>query len=135
MADASSGQNLAATANIEAQKRMQRAIYFYRTGDLTVWNYTILALSFLGLFLGLFLLSKNILNNRKRKMIAMYKMNMAVQKEEESDGKQAVVMLEKENQPQEDEPLKTEVQPGDITVLWKDGQISALYRDAPEADV
>lgn len=65
----------------------------------------------------------------------MYKMNMAAQKEEESDGKQAVVMLEKENQPQEDDPLKTEAQAGDITVLWKDGQITGLYRDTPEADV
>lgn len=133
MADASSGQNLATAANIEAQKKLQRAIYFFRTGDLTVWNYTILALSFLGLFLGLFLLSRNILNNRKRKMIAMYKMNMAVQKEEEPDGKQAVVTLEKENQQQEGEPLKMEA--GEITVLWKDGQITGLYRDAPEADV
>ncbi|XP_075711405.1 organic solute transporter subunit beta [Rhinoderma darwinii] len=134
MTDASSGQNQAITPNSEAQKRLERAIYFYRTGDLTAWNYTILALSLLGLLLGLFLLSKNILNNRKRKMIAMYKMNMAL-KNEESDGKQAVLTLEKENLPQEDALLKKEVQPGDITVQWKDGQITSLYTDAPEEDV
>ncbi|XP_056427720.1 organic solute transporter subunit beta isoform X2 [Hyla sarda] len=98
----------------------------------TAWNYTILALSFLGLFLGLFLLSKNILNNRKRKMIAMYKMNMA--DKEESDGKHAVLVLEKENL-EEGGSLKKEGQPGDITVQWKDGQVTSLYTDAPEADV
>ncbi|XP_069841613.1 organic solute transporter subunit beta [Dendropsophus ebraccatus] len=132
MADASSGQNPVTAIDTEMQKKLERALYFYRTGDLTVWNYTILALSFLGLFLGLFLLSKNILNNRKRKMIAMYQ--MAGNKEEESDVKHAVLVLEKENL-QEGVTLKKEPQPGDITVQWKDGQVTSLYPDVPEADV
>ncbi|XP_073424955.1 organic solute transporter subunit beta [Dendrobates tinctorius] len=135
MADASSGQDQAMAAAEEARKKMEKAIYYFRTGDLTVWNYTILALSFLGLFLGLFLLAKNILNNRKRKMIAMYKMSMAAKKEDDSEGKQAVLTLEKENLSQEDTQLKKEVQHGDITVQWKDGQITSLYTDAPEEDV
>ncbi|XP_044139106.1 organic solute transporter subunit beta [Bufo gargarizans] len=134
MADTSRGQDQAMAAAEEAQKKLERAIYFYRSGDLTAWNYTILALSFLGLFLGLFLLGKNIFNNRKRKMIAMYNMNMDAKKEE-PDGKQAVLMLEKENLPQEDALLKKEAQPGDITVQWKDGQITSLYTDVPEEDV
>ncbi|XP_040270208.1 organic solute transporter subunit beta [Bufo bufo] len=134
MADTSRGQDQAMAAAEVAQKKLERAIYFYRSGDLTAWNYTILALSFLGLFLGLFLLGKNIFNNRKRKMIAMYNMNMDAKKEE-PNVKQAVLMFEKENLPQEDAPLKKEAQPGDITVQWKDGQITSLYTDVPEEDV
>ncbi|XP_072004754.1 organic solute transporter subunit beta [Engystomops pustulosus] len=130
MADASTAQDQAMAAAKEAQRKMQKAIYFYRTGDLTAWNYTILALSLLGLMLGLFLLSKNILNNRKRKMIAMY---MAAKQEEEANGKQAVLVIEKDG-PKED-TIKKEPQPGDITVQWKDGQVSSLYTDTPEADV
>ncbi|KAM9311936.1 organic solute transporter subunit beta [Gastrophryne carolinensis] len=119
-------EDQAITAMSEEQKKMQKAIYFFRTGDLTAWNYAILALSFLGLFLGLFLLSKNILNNRKRKMVALYQMKMAAQKADGSDGKQAAVSLEKDGQPQE---------PGDIRVEWKDGQVTALYTEVPEEDV
>ncbi|XP_063781691.1 organic solute transporter subunit beta-like [Pseudophryne corroboree] len=132
MADASGNQNLQETTPMsDAQKKLQRAIYFFRTGDLTVWNYVILALSILGLCLGLFLLSKNILNNRKRK----YQMNMAAKPQDDSDGKQAVLTLEKDNPPQEDYLLKKEIQTGDITVQWKDGQISSLYTNLPEEDV
>ncbi|KAM3927247.1 organic solute transporter subunit beta [Leptodactylus fuscus] len=133
MADATTGQDQAMAAAMEAQKKLQKAIYFYRTGDLTAWNYSVLALSFLGLFLGLFLLSKNILNNRKRKMMALYN-SVPVKKDEESDGKQAVLTLEKEKS-QEDSAFKKEVLPGDISVQWKDGQITSLYTDSPEADV
>ncbi|CAJ0962549.1 unnamed protein product [Ranitomeya imitator] len=74
-------------------------------------------------------------SERKRKMIAMYKMSMAAKNEDDSEGKQAVLTLEKENLSQEDAQLKEEVQHGDITVQWKDGQITSLYTDAPEEDV
>ncbi|XP_075063738.1 organic solute transporter subunit beta [Mixophyes fleayi] len=136
MTDASGNQNIqATTAMSAAQKKLKRAIYFFRTGDLTIWNYVILALSVLGLCLGLYLLSKNIFNNKKRKMIAMYQMNAADKQQDESDGKQAVLTLEKETPPQEDFLIKKEIQAGDITVQWKDGQITSLYRDLPEEDV
>ncbi|XP_068131092.1 organic solute transporter subunit beta [Hyperolius riggenbachi] len=133
MADASHQ----ATAEMmeEQRKKMEKALYFYRTGDMTVWNYVILSLAFVGLLLGLFFLTKNILNNKKRKMIALYQMRMAAQQPEESDGKQAVVTLEKEDASQEASPVQKQPQPGDITVQWRDGQISALYTEVPEADV
>lgn len=114
---------------------MQKAIYFFRIGDLTVWNYVILALAFFGLFLGLFLLSKNILNNRKRKMIALYQAKMSDKQPEEADEKRAVVTLEKDDSPDEHTALKKEPQPGDIEVQWKDGQITSLFRHMPEEDV
>ncbi|XP_018427743.1 PREDICTED: organic solute transporter subunit beta [Nanorana parkeri] len=127
--------NPAVTAMSDEQKKLQKAIYFFRTGDLTTWNYVILALAFLGLFLGLFLLSKNILNNKKRKMIALYQMRMSGQQPEESDGKQAVVILENDDPPEEYKALKNNPQPGDIEVQWKDGQVTSLFRQLPEEDV
>lgn len=127
--------NPAITEMSEQQKKMQKAIYFFRIGDLTVWNYVILALAFFGLFLGLFLLSKNILNNRKRKMIALYQAKMSDKQPEEADEKRAVVTLEKDDSPDEHTALKKEPQPGDIEVQWKDGQITSLFRHMPEEDV
>ncbi|KAM5171168.1 organic solute transporter subunit beta [Mantella aurantiaca] len=132
---AEANQNNEAVTMSEEQKKMEKAIYFFRTGDLTAWNYAILALAFLGLFLGLFLLSKNILNNRKRKMIALYQAKMSAKQPEESDGKQAVVTLEKDDRPEEYTALKKEPQPGDIEVQWKDGQITSLFREVSEEDV
>ncbi|XP_040198229.1 organic solute transporter subunit beta [Rana temporaria] len=127
--------NPAITAMSEEQKKMQKAIYFFRTGDLTVWNYVVLALAFFGLFLGLFLLSKNILNNRKRKMMALYETKTSDKQPEEAEEKQAVVTLEKEDSPDEHTALKKEPQPGDIEVQWRDGQITSLFRHMSEEDV
>ncbi|XP_066448998.1 organic solute transporter subunit beta [Eleutherodactylus coqui] len=132
MADASSGEDQAMAEAAERQGNLERAIYFYRTGDLTAWNYSILVLSILGLCLGLFLLGKNILNNRKRKRDGTYKENV---KEDNSNKKQAVLMLEKENLPHEDAQLKKDVKPGDIIVQWKNDQITSLYRHVSEEDV
>ncbi|KAM4675022.1 organic solute transporter subunit beta isoform 1-T2 [Discoglossus pictus] len=118
-----------------AEKKLKRALYFFRTGDLTSWNYAILALSFVGLFLGLFLLSRNIMANRKRKMIAMYQQSGTTADTAEEDNKQAFVILEKDGSSQDDNLLKKELMPGDIAVQWKDGQLTSLFLDAPEADV
>ncbi|XP_072258732.1 organic solute transporter subunit beta [Pyxicephalus adspersus] len=130
-----SQSNQAPTAMSEEQKQLQKAMYFFRTGDLTAWNYAILALAFLGLFLGLFLLSKNILNNRKRKMMALYQTKKSAKEPEESDGKQAVVTLERDDPPEENTALTKEAQAGEITIQWNDGQTTSLFRDVPEEDV
>ncbi|XP_053321548.1 organic solute transporter subunit beta [Spea bombifrons] len=117
------------------QKKMEKALWFFRTGDLTAWNYAILALAFVALFLGIFVLVRSIFNNRKKKMIALYQKNANAALSVEADGKQAVVHLEKDTASQEDNLLKKEPQPGDITVQWKDGQITSLYTEVPEEDV
>ncbi|XP_053573557.1 organic solute transporter subunit beta [Bombina bombina] len=126
--------DVVATTPSPAQKKLQRAVWFFRTGDLTAWNYAILALSFVGLFLGLYLLSRNIMGNKRRKLIAMYQKADGDAESSEVDNKQAIVNLEK-GDPTEDSPLKKEPGPGDITVQWKDGQITSLYTETPEADV
>ncbi|KAM4747208.1 organic solute transporter subunit beta [Rhinophrynus dorsalis] len=136
MADKSQ-QSEAATIPSEAQKKLERAVWFFRTGDLTSWNYAILGLAICALLLGLFLLTRNILNNRKRKMIAVYQKEGGAVLPDNDATKQAVVQLEKEKDPSslEDALLKKEPQPGDITVQWKDGQITSLYTQVPEEDV
>ncbi|XP_063304862.1 organic solute transporter subunit beta [Pelobates fuscus] len=137
MADKSVNQNSAGdtTPSLEQRQKMEKALYFFRVGDLTAWNYTILALAFAALLLGIFLLARNIFNNRKRKMIALYQRNANSAAPAEGEAKQAVVQLEKNSALTEETPLKKELQPGDIEIQWKDGQIAALYRDVPEEDV
>ncbi|KAE8618405.1 hypothetical protein XENTR_v10009376 [Xenopus tropicalis] len=133
MADVS--QQTETTTPSVAQKKLQRAIWFFRTGDLTTWNYAILGLALAGLLLGMFLLIRNILGNRKRKMIEMYKKKEASAVPEEAENKQAEVYLEKEDSSTKATLLQKEMKPGDITVQWKDGHIESLYTALPEEDV
>ncbi|MEE6503619.1 hypothetical protein FKM82_004877 [Ascaphus truei] len=134
MADMSQHSEIGSTPS-EAQKKMERAVWFFRTGDLTSWNYAILALCFAGLFLGLFLLGRNILLNRKRKMIEMYQRDAGPAQPAVDEKKQAFVTMEKDIPSTEDTLLKKELQPGAIAVQWKDGNVTSLYTELPEEDV
>ncbi|OCT86754.1 organic solute transporter subunit beta [Xenopus laevis] len=134
MADSSQQDDITTTPSA-AQKKLQRAIWFFRSGDLTTWNYAILGLALAGLVLGMFLLIRNILGNRKRKMIEMHKKNEGSALPEEVDNKQAEVHLEKEDPLTKNNLLQQEMKSGDITMQWKDGNIESLYTILPEEDV
>ncbi|OCT89817.1 organic solute transporter subunit beta [Xenopus laevis] len=134
MADSSQQTDITTTPSV-AQKKLQRAIWFFRTGDLTAWNYAILGLALAGLVLGIFLLIRNILGNRKRKMIEMYKKREGSAFPEEVDNKQAEIHLENEDSSNKANLLQKEMKPGDITVQWKDGHVESLYTVLPEEDV
>ncbi|KAG8440750.1 hypothetical protein GDO86_006478 [Hymenochirus boettgeri] len=121
------------TTSSEAQNKLERAIWFFRTGNLTAWNYTILALAICGLFLGIFLLVRNIQNNRKRKM-AMCK-NKGSDVADKDENKQAEVHLEKIDSVEEGTLLNEKKKPGDIIVQWKDGRVDSLFPALPEHDV
>ncbi|KAM8974207.1 organic solute transporter subunit beta [Pelodytes ibericus] len=136
MADSNIKQAIMAKVTLSAeQQKLQRAVWFFRIGDLKAWNYAILSIAFVALFLGIFLLVRNIFNNKKRKMIALYQKTANTALPDEAAGKQAVIHLEKGSQLPEDTLLKKEPQPGDIAVQWKDGQVTSLFVDVPEADV
>uniref|UniRef100_A0A8C0EM98 Organic solute transporter subunit beta n=1 Tax=Bubo bubo TaxID=30461 RepID=A0A8C0EM98_BUBBB len=49
------------------QEELEELLWFFRREDPSVWNYSILVLSFVAMILGLFLLSINIVRNRRAK--------------------------------------------------------------------
>ncbi|XP_069481190.1 organic solute transporter subunit beta [Ambystoma mexicanum] len=116
-----------------SQEQMENALWFFRTEDPIAWNYFILGLSIVGLTLGLLLLGRNIMANRKRKLAVQY---TPASMDLESPGagtKQAfVTMPEDVGHCQQGQDSDKGQAPGDIIVQWKDGGVSSLYRMAEE---
>nr|XP_033776721.1 organic solute transporter subunit beta [Geotrypetes seraphini] len=112
-----------------SEKQLQHYLWKYRTQDSSVWNYTILALSFVGLFLGLLILGMNIMANRNQKIVHRYKTEL------EPDNKQAILILKDDNSLKQDPFSDAGQTQGKITVQWKDGHVTPLYTDTPEETV
>ncbi|KFO97836.1 Organic solute transporter subunit beta, partial [Calypte anna] len=112
-----------------AQEELEELLWFFRREDASAWNYSVLALSFVAMTLGLVLLAIDIVQNRKRK-IHMYR----EAQQAELGAKQALMPVQ-EYSPTEAE--KQELAPqdqrsGEVTVQWKDGTVTSLYTERPE---
>ncbi|XP_067411670.1 organic solute transporter subunit beta [Emydura macquarii macquarii] len=116
---------------------LQEALWFFRREDSSTWNYSILALSFVVLFLGLLLLGINIVGNRHRKIILMHKQAAEAAKPAELETKPPFVQLKEDSHlnPETQDLLAKEQRPGEVLVQWKDGNVTALYADKREEDV
>ncbi|XP_051484470.1 organic solute transporter subunit beta isoform X2 [Apus apus] len=113
------------------QDKLEELLWFFRREDASTWNYSVLTLSFVAMILGLFLLALNIMRNRKRK-IQMYKEAVQNTQQAELEAKQALMPMQGYSPP---EPQKQEPQDqrsGDVTVQWKDGTVTSLYRERSE---
>uniref|UniRef100_A0A8C8VQG5 Ricin B lectin domain-containing protein n=1 Tax=Pelusios castaneus TaxID=367368 RepID=A0A8C8VQG5_9SAUR len=123
------------TPGIDAfQEQLQGLLWFFRREDPSTWNYCILALSFVVLFLGLLLLGINIMGNRRRKIILVYKEAAEVTKLTESEAKPPFLQLEEVGNlaPVTQGLLSKEQRPGEVQVQWKDGNVTTLYADKCE---
>ncbi|NXT29196.1 OSTB protein, partial [Syrrhaptes paradoxus] len=113
------------------QKELEDLLWFFRREDPSTWNYSVLALSFVAMILGLVLLAINVARNRKKK-IGVYKEAVQTAQPAELEAKQALVPLQEYSPP---EPRKQEPQDqrsGDVVVQWKDGTVTSLYAEKPE---
>ncbi|NWI66401.1 OSTB protein, partial [Todus mexicanus] len=112
-----------------SQEELEELLWFFRREDPSTWNYSILALSFVTLSLGLVLLAVNIARNRKRK-IQLYQ--EAAQKAQQ-EAKQALMPVQQEHSPAETGKQEPQDQKaGEVVVQWKDGTVTSLYTESPE---
>ncbi|CAM4530212.1 organic solute transporter subunit beta [Lepidochelys kempii] len=117
-----------------SQEQLQEMLWFFRTEDSSTWNYSILVLSFVVLFLGLLLLGINIMANRNRKIILMCEQ---AAKPAEPEAKPPFVDLKEDNNlnPFMQDLLPKGQRPGEVLVQWKDGSVTALYAEKSEEDM
>ncbi|KFV90741.1 Organic solute transporter subunit beta, partial [Eurypyga helias] len=110
--------------------QLEELLWFFRREDPSTWNYSILALSFVAMILGLLLLAINITRNRKRK-IHMYMEAMQSSQEAEVEAKQALMPVQEysPDEPQKQELGAQEQRSGDVVVQWKDGTVTSLYTE------
>ncbi|NXW42978.1 OSTB protein, partial [Nyctiprogne leucopyga] len=115
------------------QEELEELLWFFRREDPSTWNYSILALSFVAMILGLFLLAINIVRNRKRK-IHVYKEAVQRAEQAELEAKQALTPLQEYSlaEPHKEEPLPQDQRSGDVVVQWKDGTVTSLYAERSE---
>uniref|UniRef100_A0A452GY37 Ricin B lectin domain-containing protein n=1 Tax=Gopherus agassizii TaxID=38772 RepID=A0A452GY37_9SAUR len=120
-----------------SQEQLQEMVWFFRRGDSSTWNYSILVLSFVVLFLGLLLLGINIMANRTRKIILVYEQAAKTAKPAEPDAKPPFVDMKEDDNlnPLTQDLLPKGQRPGEVLVQWKDGNVTALYADKPEEDM
>ncbi|XP_048418794.1 solute carrier family 51 subunit beta [Stegostoma tigrinum] len=126
----------------------------YPIEDSTSWNYAMLVLAFIALFLGFLILVLCSRANKKKKMkqVNELKNRHATESEpvqktvaqyaDENDNstetdqmlhtKQAYISFEQTSQ---NSSPKISPKPGEIMIEWKDGNISSLFMDAKEDDV
>ncbi|XP_067874126.1 solute carrier family 51 subunit beta [Heterodontus francisci] len=126
----------------------------YVIEDSTNWNYSMLGLAFIALFLGFLILALSSSANKKKKIKALNDakdknateseslQKMMVQYTDEIDNtaetdqmlqtKQAYISM---NQALQSSSPKISPKPGEIVIEWKDGNISSLFRNAKEDDV
>ncbi|KGL80314.1 Organic solute transporter subunit beta, partial [Tinamus guttatus] len=111
--------------------QLEELLWFFRTEDPSTWNYTMLALSFVVLVLGLFLLAINVMRNRKRKMQVE---SEHTAQQAELEAKQALVPVQGfgHADPQRQELLPEEERSGEVQVQWKDGTVTSLYTERSE---
>ncbi|XP_069722500.1 organic solute transporter subunit beta [Phaenicophaeus curvirostris] len=111
------------------QEELEELLWFFRTEDPSAWNYSVLALSFVAMILGLLLLAINIVRNRKRK-IHEYREMVQTAQQAELQAKQALMYSPGELRKQE--PMLQEQRSGGVMVQWKDGTITSLYTGSTE---
>ncbi|NXT35073.1 OSTB protein, partial [Pelecanoides urinatrix] len=112
------------------QEELEELLWFFRREDPSAWNYSILALSFVTMILGLLLLAINVVRNRKRK-IHMYKEALQAAQEAELETKQALMPVQ-EYSLAEQEPVPQDQRSGEVMVQWKDGTVTSLYTERSE---
>ncbi|XP_014801582.1 PREDICTED: organic solute transporter subunit beta isoform X2 [Calidris pugnax] len=107
---------------------LEELLWFFRREDPSTWNYSVLALSFVAMILGLVLLALNIVRNRKRKIHAYGGAEQMVQ-QDELEAKQALMPVQEYSpaQLQKQEPVPQDHRSGDVMVQWKDGTVTSLY--------
>ncbi|NWR83684.1 OSTB protein, partial [Furnarius figulus] len=113
------------------QKQLEDLLWFFRREDPSTWNYSVLALSLATLILGLILLTINIVQNRKRKIMSKEAVQTPL------DAKEALIPVQRHSpaEPQKQEPVPQDQRAGDVVVQWKDGTITSLYTDTSEAAI
>ncbi|NXI34399.1 OSTB protein, partial [Galbula dea] len=117
------------------QEKLEELLWFFRREDPSTWNYSILALSFLAMILGLVLLAINISRNRKRKIHKQQEAAQTPQQEAELEVKQALMPVQQQYSPAEpgkQESLPQDQRTGDVLVQWKDGTVTSLYTERSE---
>ncbi|NXH69025.1 OSTB protein, partial [Hydrobates tethys] len=112
------------------QEELEMLLWFFRREDPSTWNYSILALSFVAMILGLLLLAINVVRNRKRKMY-MYQEAVRTAQEAELEAKQTLMPVQ-EYSPAEQEPVPQDQRSGDVVVQWRDGTVTSLYTERSE---
>ncbi|KAM7102617.1 organic solute transporter subunit beta [Ciconia maguari] len=112
------------------QEKLEELLWFFRTEESSTWNYSVLALSFVAMILGLVLLAINIVQNRRRK-IYMYREAVQTAQQAELEAKQALKPVQ-EYSPAElrrEEPVPQDERSGEVVVQWKDGTFTSLYTE------
>ncbi|MCI4383297.1 hypothetical protein PGIGA_G00024850 [Pangasianodon gigas] len=141
---------LPATENTMTEEVREYLRWYYRTEDATPWKFAMLGLSLVALLFGCVLCVIGLMGNKHRREIAKYKAataaspaTMKVEMEElqvitEVKGdKDYYTGQTQDGQLESKAPLEgaseTEaLKPGDIMVIWKDGNVSKLYSDSQE---
>lgn len=124
------------STNPELEEQMKNIQWFFRTEDPSAWNYSILGLSIVALLIGVIILARNMVSNRKRKHDMLYAPASMDMKSTELDPKQATVLLtEDDSALRQDLGLDKGREAGDIVVEWKDGNVTSLYRDMATSEV
>ncbi|NXF28855.1 OSTB protein, partial [Nyctibius bracteatus] len=115
------------------QEELEELLWFFRREDPSTWNYSILALSFVAMILGLLLLAINIVRNRKRKL-HVYREAAQTTQQAELGAKQALVPVQEYSpaEPPKQEPEPQGERSGEVMVQWKDGTVTSLYTEGSE---
>ncbi|NXN47226.1 OSTB protein, partial [Rhinoptilus africanus] len=115
------------------QVELEELLWFFRREDPSTWNYSILALSFVAMTLGLLLLSINVVRNRKRK-IHLYREAEQTVQQAELEAKKALMPVQEYSpaEPRKQEPVPQDQRSGEVVVQWKDGTTTSLYAERPE---
>ncbi|OPJ70351.1 organic solute transporter subunit beta [Patagioenas fasciata monilis] len=108
------------------QGELEQLLWFFRTEDPSTWNYSILALSFVAMILGLLLLAINVMRNRKRKI------HSQSPQQAELDAKQALMPVQEYSPAKPQKPEPSDQKSGDVMVQWKDGTVTSLYTETSE---
>ncbi|KFQ16137.1 Organic solute transporter subunit beta, partial [Leptosomus discolor] len=118
------------------QEELEELLWFFRREDPSTWNYTVLALSFMAMILGLLLLAVNVVRNRKRKL-HLYEEAVQTAQQAELEAKQALMAVQEHSpaEPRKEELVPQEQRSGEVTVQWKDGTITSLYTERSEAAI
>uniref|UniRef100_A0A670JU52 Solute carrier family 51 beta subunit n=1 Tax=Podarcis muralis TaxID=64176 RepID=A0A670JU52_PODMU len=115
---------------------LQELLWFFRREESATWNNCILGLSVLVLHVGIVLLWKNIAANRAQKIALMHQEGYVAGQPDETEMKQVFVPLKEDNNsgsPTENFLPKGE-NAGQVTIHWKDGNVTTMFADAPEED-
>ncbi|NWZ53287.1 OSTB protein, partial [Haliaeetus albicilla] len=120
--------NATLTLGVDPEE-LEELLWFFRREDSSTWNYSVLALSFMAMILGLLLLAINIVRNRKRK-IHMYS-EVETMQQAELEAKQALMPVQEYSpaKPGEQELVPQDQRPGEVVVQWKDGTVTSLYTE------